>query len=503
MNPIRLIDDFLNSITMYRLVLYGLSVVAAVAVFYGFDGQLPYKGTELLISGALLIAVCYVTNKLLAKAWGAKVNSESSLITALILFFIFSPPTDSKKLILLLAAGILAMASKYLIAWRRKHIANPAAIAAVLVGLLGLGHATWWVASSVMLPFTLLLGLLVARKIRRMHMVAIFTAVAFATMMLVAQMQHNDLTVIAWQAFTSWPLIFMGTIMLTEPLTLAPRRWQQYAYAALVGVLFSSQIKLGPLSSTPETALVVGNVFSFMAGQRYQLLLRYKGKTQLAPTIYDFSFEPERSVHFTPGQYAEWTLPHKHSDQRGVRRTFSIASSPESNEIHIGIRIFERSSTFKRQLLAMKPGDTIMAAQFAGNFVLPSDPGKKLTLIAGGIGITPYLSMVHHLADSGQMRDVVLIHLVNTPQDIGYKDDMKRFEEYGVRVVPIAREPGSGYKGRVGTLDEPTLKEVVPDFEERMFYISGPQGMVTFYRNFLRRMKVPRKSIATDHFSGY
>jgi ferredoxin-NADP reductase len=488
---------------MYRLVLYGLSVVAAVAVFYGFDGQLPYEGTALLVSAALLVAVCYVTNKLLAKAWGAKVNSESSLITALILFFIFSPPTDSKKLALLLAAGVLAIASKYLIAWHRKHIANPAAIAAVLVGLLGLGHATWWIASSVMLPFTLLLGLLVARKIRRMQMVAIFTAVAFLAMMFVAQLQHNDLSVIAGQAFTSWPLIFMGTIMLTEPLTLAPRKWQQYVYAVLVGVLFSSQIKLGPLSSTPEVALVAGNIFSFMVGQKYQLLLRYKGKTQLAPTIYDFSFEPERNVHFTPGQYAEWTLPHKHGDQRGVRRTFSIASSPNNSEVHIGIRVFDRSSSFKKQLLAMKPGDTIIAGQFAGNFVLPNNAKKKLVLIAGGIGITPYLSMLHYLADTHQNRDIVLIHLVNTPQDIGYTEDMKRFERHGIKVIPIVRDAASEYSGMTGVLDEPALMKAVPDYKERMFYISGPQGMVTFYRHFLRKLKISRRNIITDHFSGY
>ena len=222
MNPLRAIDDYLNGITMYRLVLYGLATVAAVAVFFGFDGQLAYSGWELIASLGVVLTLGYGINKLLARVWNAQTNAESSLITSLILFFIMAPPVSVTRTSALVIAILVAMASKYILATSRKHIFNPAAIAAIIVGLTGLGHASWWVATPTLLPFTTLLGLLVIRKIRRVQLFALFAATALIVMTTIGLLQGNDVGLILRQAFTSWPLIFMGTIMLTEPYYASP-----------------------------------------------------------------------------------------------------------------------------------------------------------------------------------------------------------------------------------------------------------------------------------------
>ena len=130
---LHLIDSFLNRITMYRLVLYGLLILAAYTVFMGLSGFISFTATQLLFSGTILFITCYVTNYLLAKTVTAPTNVESSTITSLILFFILSPFSETHQIATLVLAGVIAMTSKYLLAIHKKHLFNPAAIVIILV----------------------------------------------------------------------------------------------------------------------------------------------------------------------------------------------------------------------------------------------------------------------------------------------------------------------------------------------------------------------------------
>ena len=149
---------------MYRLVLYGLMVLSAIAILFGFLGVLPFSGLQLISLLLIVSTVCFLTNFVLAKVFKAITSNESYLITALILFFILAPITNVQDIYISIAAAILAMASKYIFAIHKKHIFNPAAIAVFILGLLGFGNAIWWVGSAVLLPFVLVIGLLVVRK---------------------------------------------------------------------------------------------------------------------------------------------------------------------------------------------------------------------------------------------------------------------------------------------------------------------------------------------------
>lgn len=500
MNPIRIIDDWLNDITMYRLLVYGLSVLAAVSVLFGVTGSLPTHVPALLISLGSLLAICYATNAALRRVWQVASNSESWLITALILFFILPSVTDWRHAAGVGLAGMLAMASKYMLAWHRKHIFNPAAVAAVAVGLLGVVQATWWIGSPTLLPFAVLLGLLIVRKIRRFQMALTFMAVALLVM---ALRGSQDSALVVRQAFASWPLVFMGTIMLTEPSTSPPRHRQQLLYASVVGVVFALQSKLGPISSTPEVALLIGNLLAYVYSPKYKLRLQLASITRLAPHIYDLAFKPDRRPAFLPGQYMEWTLPHTHADRRGNRRTFTIASSPTEPLIHLGIKTYEPSSSYKKALLALKPGDALIAGRIAGDFTLPADPKPKLAFIAGGIGITPFRSMVQYLIDTRQHRDIVVFYIASDPTEYGYRELLEKAQKYGVRVVYVLTAPEipEDWPGRTGLLTKELLAEALPDLHERHVYISGPSAMVDYYRGLVR--SAGAKHITTDHFSGY
>ena len=126
------IDNFLNRITMYRLVLYYLVVLFGMAALFGLFGMLPYSPADLAFSTLLILAVCWATNTIFAKGFGATPNVESVYITGFILALIITPvtPTNYAGIGFLIFASAWAMASKYILAIGKKHIFNPAAFCA-------------------------------------------------------------------------------------------------------------------------------------------------------------------------------------------------------------------------------------------------------------------------------------------------------------------------------------------------------------------------------------
>lgn len=490
---------------MYRLLLYGLAALVAIAAVFGFTDTISVSGLGLLVSTGILVAVCFGTNKVLAKLYGAPSNSESSLITALILICIIPPTTSLTYGLGAAIAGLLAIVSKYVLAWRHKHLFNPAAFGAAAVGVVGLVFASWWIGNPTMLPFTLFFGLLILRKIRRFGLFFSFALAAVLTTLLVGLVNSHDLTEVLRNMILSGPLIFLGTIMLTEPATMPSRRYYQYLFGIIVGVLFSSQLHLTEyIYTSPERALLIGNLFAFALSYRARLTLKLKEIVRISPSVYDYVFTTNYQLRFLPGQYMEWTLPLKRSDSRGNRRSFTLASSPTENDVHLGVKFYQPSSKFKEHLHAMKPGDTITVGALSGDFVLPVDPAQKLVWIAGGIGITPFRSQAKYLIDADQKRDIDLFYVVSDPAEVAYNAVWNAARNIGVRTTFVLSggTPPKDWRGLTGRLTAEHIK-AVPDWQNRLYYISGPNAMVEAYKTMLREAGVARGHIITDHFSGY
>lgn len=485
---IPVVDDRLNHVTMYRLTLYALWAMAAVGV--ALD---PSR----LGSLVCLLASGIAANRAFARIVGAAENVESSAITSLILFLILFPAGTAVEYGFLAFASVVAMASKYLLAWNRRHVFNPAAFAALVVGAAGWG-AGWWVGSAAMLPVVFLGGALVARKTRRISVSATFFAAALVGLYVSARWSGTNAGIgsLALEGLTSWPIVFFGTVMLTEPMTLPTARSWQHAEAALVGVLFAMPYAIGPFHSSPELALVIGNLFALADGIKRTHVLRFVEKRELAPGVFDYAFTPDAPVAFRPGQYLEWTLPHAKPDARGNRRTFTVASSPGERLVRLGIRMPERPSSFKAALAAMREGDTIAASNLGGEFVLPADNSTKLAFVAGGIGITPFRSMAQHMVETGERRDVVLYYTCKTPNDFVYRDVFENAAPLGFRVVYLATD-------RDGYLTQERVKKDSPDASSRIWYLSGPNPMVESYRHLLRGAGIAAADIRTDYFPGY
>ncbi len=503
---LRTIDAFLDRTTMYRLLLYVLLAVLGIAALLAALGLLAFSPLALLLSAGFLVAMCWAANTLLAWVFRVSTNVESALITALILALMLDPATTSDGWQFLGWAAILAMASKFVIGLWSKHIFNPAAIA-VIITAVALGNtASWWVASGPMLPVTLIGGYLIVRKIRQEAMVGVFLLAALVTTCLASLALHVSLLGELRTLVVESPLIFVGSIMLTEPLTAPPTQRLRLIYGALVGVLIVPQMHLGPIYSTPELALILGNLYSYAVSPKRRLTLRLRKRVRLAPDIMEFVFRPTQKLAFAPGQYMEFTLGHPQIDKRGNRRYFTLASSPTEDQIRLGVRFYPQGSSFKRALARLDGRSDVLAGQLAGDFTLPEDASRKLAFIAGGIGITPFRSMLKYLLDTRQQRDIAVLYANSAPQDIVYQDVLTDAQaRLGARVIYTLTDPTQvprGWQGAQGRIDERMIAAAIPDYRERAFYLSGPPPMVRATEAALHRLGVPRSHIKTDYFPG-
>ncbi len=382
--------------------------------------------------------------------------------------------------------------------------------------------ASWWVGTPAMLPFVLVGGLLMTRKIRRFELVFSFMEGA-AVLTLAAALLGRQSPIGALSTLLLYsPLFFFAFVMLTEPLTAPPTAGLRNLYGALVGVLFTPAFHLGSFYTTPEIALLIGNAFAWLVSPKNRVVLYLKQKRQIAPHAWDFIFAPSgrpaRKLAFAPGQYMEWTLGHEEPDSRGVRRYFTLASSPTEPEVRLGVRVNQPSSSYKEALLAMDPGDEIIAGQLAGDFTLPRDPKQPLVFIAGGIGITPYRSMIKYLLDTHEHRPITLFYSAVTPNDFVYRDVFHQAErELSIRAVYVAErtqdvpagpsvlagpEGSRDWTGEVGRIRPELIQACAPDYQESMFYVSGPNVMVDAVKGMLRKMGIPDGQIRADFFAG-
>ncbi|RLK48971.1 FAD-dependent oxidoreductase [Microbacterium telephonicum] len=502
----------LGRFSMYRLVVFALAALGVVALLLSLGGLVAPTPLELLATAAVLSAACAATDVVAHRLLGRQWRWESSLITALILLFVLRPTLEPWGLVGAAIGGIVASASKYLLAWQGRHVFNPAAVGAAAVTILGiwlpdLGYSAWWVGAPALAAPVIITGLIVLMRTEKVRVIAVFLVIAVAVSFLRVSVQTQaaglelDSGQVFWQLLWSSPFLFLGAFMLSEPLTLPPRRWQQFTVAAVVGVLAGWPIDLGAISLGQERALLIGNLVAFAFTIRTAVRLRFEDRLVLTPTVRELVFRAERGFRFTAGQYLELEVPHPHPDARGTRREFSIVSAPEElPTVKIALREGSQSS-YKKALALVEPGERLSVTGVWGDFVLPASKTAPVLMVAAGIGVTPFVSQLRHLRLAGQDRDVVFVYVAGDAEELAFRDDL---EAAGIPVIVFTRNAPSalprGWHWAKGVrLDADGLLEVVPDIGSRHAYISGPPGLIADLAPALEKAR----SLTTDAFSGY
>jgi glycine betaine catabolism B len=486
---------------MYRVVLYGLAAIICVAFILSILQVLWIGPTAFLVSLGVIMSTLLLTHYICVRVWKAPGNLESSLITGLILFLILTPSVLFLDLILNACIGVSAILAKYLIQYRHRHIFNPVALSLFGAGLFGYTGVEWWVGSRYVLPVVLVAGLIVVIKTRRFPLVVPY--ICISALVAVLSFAHSTPAVDTLvRHFISWPTLFFAAFMLTEPLGLPSTYRLQYGYVAIVGILSGVPFTVGPLHGTPELALLVGNLYTFIVDVPARLRLRLSKKREVGKNICEYSFHMDTHLTYTPGQYLEWTLPHRNPDARGIRRYFTISSAPHADELSFAVRHGEVQSTWKQALGSLPNDGVLYATQRAGDFTLRQDAPHHVW-IAGGIGITPFVSMIRNALQNEQQILATLFYCNKTFEDIAFLDELNMAKQRGLTVVYMLDvSPALDFVHEKGRITEQLIHTYVSEWSEATYYISGPPPFVHTYRDLGEEMGIPSRRIVTDYFPG-
>lgn len=218
-------------------------------------------------------------------------------------------------------------------------------------------------------------------------------------------------------------------------------------------------------------------------------------KKSEVPGVESFIFEPAEPVTWKAGQFFHYVLHHRPTDDRGSDRWFTIASAPSEKHIMITTRLaVENGSTFKKALQDLKIGDKIEVSDVDGEYVV-QDLAQEYVFIAGGIGITPIRSILKELDQTGKQISATLLY-ANRDQNIVYKDELESFVKNNANIkIHYVISPER--------IDEAKIKELIPDLQKLLFYVSGPEPMVEGIGNTLKAMGVQADHLQQDWFPGY
>jgi len=233
------------------------------------------------------------------------------------------------------------------------------------------------------------------------------------------------------------------------------------------------------------------------------------GKKEMAAemTCYaEFDLQGEK-VTFIPGQYFFVTLKpsdEQHKDE--LTHHFSIVNSPnQGGVLALTTRLRLEQSLFKRTLNEANVGDEVEIGKIAGTFLLPEDISKPIVLIALGIGITPFVSMLRWAFEEKMDYKFTLIYSDNEVKSMAFFEELKKMEADHDNLKLIASVTrDEGWDGEKRHVDGDFVKEYLgQDFADHIYYVSGPPAVVEAVSASLKQAGVLESNVKTDSFSGY
>jgi ferredoxin-NADP reductase len=230
-------------------------------------------------------------------------------------------------------------------------------------------------------------------------------------------------------------------------------------------------------------------------------------KEQVAEGTMAFTFSRPAAFEFRAGQAMDLTLiDPRQTDAEGDVRTFTIASAPFDDQLMIATRM--RDTAFKRVLHAAAPGLTLKMDGPSGSFSLHKNVAKPAVFLAGGIGVTPFLSIVRQAVNDGSRRALVLFYSNRRPEDAAFLSVLEGLSggEAGFRLVPTMTEMDTSQRpwtGETGLIDRDMLLRHIPELQGPIYYVAGPPAMVSAMQRMLAAAGVDEDDVRTEEFSGY
>ena len=231
-------------------------------------------------------------------------------------------------------------------------------------------------------------------------------------------------------------------------------------------------------------------------------------RTEVAEGTIAFALERPTGFEFKAGQFVIMVLPNPpHTDAEGNRRVFSIASSPQdARRLVITTRM--TGTAFKRSLAEMPLGTPVEISGPAGAFGLHADAALPAVLIAGGIGITPFRSIVHDAVSRRLPHRITLIYSNRTPAGTAFHDEFVRLAQAhsNLRYVPTmtqAEKSGQPWDGERRSVTADFLGSHIAEIPTAMCYLAGPPGLVAGVAKALSEVGADPARVHCEEFVGY
>ena len=234
-----------------------------------------------------------------------------------------------------------------------------------------------------------------------------------------------------------------------------------------------------------------------------QLSLRVSRIAQETPTTKTFRVVPPEGV-LPPFQAGPYVARHVEVDGIRTNRPLSIASPPNQTAYYeLTVKRVPGGLVSNFLLDVLQEGDRLTASGPDGCFVYnPLMHGQRLVYIAGGSGITPFMSMIREACDRGLDRHITLIYGSRDEDDIIFHDELSALAARHTNLVyvPVIEQPGSGYTGEKGFMTGDLIERVAGNLEGAMVYLCGPAGMYDFCLAELQARGIPRRRIRREMF---
>jgi ferredoxin-NADP reductase len=232
---------------------------------------------------------------------------------------------------------------------------------------------------------------------------------------------------------------------------------------------------------------------------------RVKEKREVAKGTLLVTFDLQGAeVDFRPGQYF-WVelLDSPYEDERGLRRHITVVTSPTERGV-LGLCTRLRDSAFKKTLAELEVGDEVEVEPPKGDWALPEDTSRPYVFVAGGIGITPYHSMLRYIADTGQPYGVTLVYSNRDRESAPFLDELHEYERTlpNFRLV-LTMTDDSGWEGETRHIDAEMLRDHLGDLGSSTFLVTGPPPMVESVAEKLTAAGVSEEQVLPERFSGY
>ncbi|MFJ4291195.1 ferredoxin--NADP reductase [Cupriavidus sp. NPDC089707] len=235
---------------------------------------------------------------------------------------------------------------------------------------------------------------------------------------------------------------------------------------------------------------------------------RLRSREVIADRTMAFHFEKPPGFNFKPGQAIDLILAAAEAGPGSpvARHTFSIVSAPFQDEIVIATRM--RDSTFKHALQSLPIGATAGLEGPSGSLTLHSDRGRPAVLMGGGIGITPFISMLRHATREQLPQQFFLLYSNRRPEDAAFLAELNQLERknQNFRLIATMTQVAKSerpWDGATGPIDEDRVRMACSNLSAPVFYLAGPPGMVEAMRQLLNEAGVEDEDIRSEEFFGY